>query len=256
MPMAATGKDLEADRRSPSFAGDRFPWRQYRRLLWNEATLSRVLSEIELESLCDMKMSGVERRVLVAGGGRTVGGSDRVALTRRLAELPTVFADVLPSRTPDIVANLTEPWPFRDDAFDVVLSTWVVEHLPDPTTYFHETFRVLRSPGLYLCAVPFLYRQHGSPQDFVRFTDDALVHLASVAGFRHILVHRVGGTPLVCCVNLLWPILGLPGLGLSAFAVATVADKALVVISRLAGRRGEVLQSYPMAHVLAAEKRG
>jgi hypothetical protein len=61
--------------------------------------------------------------------------------------------------------------------------------------------------------------------------------------------------PLVCCVYLLWPILGLPRLELSAFALATVADKALAVISRLAGRRGEVLKSYAMAHVLAAEKR-
>jgi SAM-dependent methyltransferase len=256
MMPEAKRRGLGADRWPSHSAGDRLHWRQYRRLLWNEASLARVLSEIELESLCDMKMSGAERRVLVAGGGRTVGGSEHVALTRRIAELHTVFADLLPSRTPDIVANLTERWPFRDDAFDVVLSTWVVEHLPDPTVYFHETFRVLRSPGLYLCAVPFLYPQHGSPQDFVRLTDDALVYLASAAGFREIRVHRVGGTPLVCCVNLLWPVLGMPVLGLSGFALATVADKALMVLGRLAGRRGEVLRSYPMAHVLAGEKRG
>jgi SAM-dependent methyltransferase len=201
-------------------------------------------------------MSGCERRILVAGGGHTAGGSEHVALTRRMAELPTVFADVLPSRTPDIVADLTERWPFQDDVFDIVLSTWVVEHLPDPAMYFRETFRVLRRPGLYLCAVPFLYRQHGSPQDFVRLTDDGLRYLASTAGFNDVRVHRVGGTPLMCCVSLLWPILGLPVFGLSAFALATAADKGLVLLSRLAGRRGEVLRSYPLGHVLAALKRG
>jgi SAM-dependent methyltransferase len=232
------------------------PWQQYRRLLWNEATPSRILAEIELENLCALEMSGSERRILVAGGSRAVGGSDHVALGRRLADIPTVFVDLLPSRAPDVAANLTHGWPFRDNTFDIVVSTWVVEHLPDPAVYFRETFRVLRRPGLFLCTVPFLYRQHGSPQDFVRLTDDGLRYLASSAGFNDMRIHRVGGGPLMCCVSLLWPILGLPVFGLSTLALATAGDKALTLVSRLVGRQGEVLQSYPVAHVLAAQKQG
>jgi SAM-dependent methyltransferase len=232
------------------------PWPQYRRLLWNEATPSRVLAEIEFDNLCATELSGCERRVLVAGGSRAVGGSDHVALGRRMAEIPTVFVDLLPSRIPDVAANLTHRWPFRDNAFDVVVSTWVVEHLPDPAIYFRETYRVLRRPGLFLCAVPFLYRQHGSPQDFVRLTDDGLRYLSSAAGFDDMRVHRVGGGPLMCCVSLLWPILGVPVFGLATLALAAAGDKALTLVSRLAGRRGEVLQSYPVAYVLAAQKQG
>jgi SAM-dependent methyltransferase len=223
-------------------------------LLLNKATPSRVLAEIEFENLCATEMSGGER-ILVAGGSRGVGGSEHAALSRRMAET-SVFVDLLPSRIPDVAANLTDCWPFRDNTFDVVVSTWVVEHLPDPAMYFRETFRVLRRPGFFLCAVPFLYRQHGSPQDFVRLTDDGLRYHCSAAGFDEMRVHRVGGGPLMCCVSLLWPILGVPVFGLATLALAAAGDRALTLVSRLAGRRGEVLQSYPLAYVLAAQKRG
>jgi hypothetical protein len=60
----------------------------------------------------------------------------------------------------------------------------------------------------------------------------------------------------MCCVSVLWPIVGLPVFGLSTLALATAADKALKVVSRLAGRPGEILRSYPVAYVLAAHKQG
>jgi SAM-dependent methyltransferase len=216
--------------------------------------LSRVLSEIELERVCETTMSGAEARLLVAGGGRAAGGSEHVALDRRVTELPTVFVDLRGAREPDVVADLTAGWPFHDAAFDVVMSTWVVEHVSDPVTYFSQAFRVLRSPGVYVCAVPFLYRQHGAPADFFRFTDDALVHLASTAGFDRIEIARIGGTPLTCCVNILWPFLGMPLLGLLAFVSARALDQTALGLARLAGRRREVLRSCPIAHVLVAHK--
>jgi hypothetical protein len=60
----------------------------------------------------------------------------------------------------------------------------------------------------------------------------------------------------MCCVSLLWPIVGLPAFGLSTLALATAAGNALKGVSRLAGRPGEIFRSYPVAYVLAAHKQG
>jgi SAM-dependent methyltransferase len=42
------------------------------------------------------------------------------------------------------------PWPFGDRSVDVVICDSVIEHLPDPSAFFHEAKRVLVGGG-YLC---------------------------------------------------------------------------------------------------------
>jgi hypothetical protein len=173
MPMAPTGKDLAAGRRPSSSAGDRFPWWQYRRLLWNETTLSRVLSEIELESLCDMKMSGVERRVLVAGGG--AGPS----VARNMSPSPGGSPTCRPCSPMCCRPAHPTSWPTsrtRGPSGTMRLMSFCrrgwssICPIPPPT--FTKRFG---SCGVLVstCAPSRLYRQHGSPQDFVRLTGDA-----------------------------------------------------------------------------------
>ena len=41
-------------------------------------------------------------------------------------------------------------FPFPDGRFDLAISRWVNEHLPDPGLHFHEVARVLAPGGLYL----------------------------------------------------------------------------------------------------------
>jgi len=42
------------------------------------------------------------------------------------------------------------PWPFGDRSVDMVICDFVMEHLPDPSAFFHEAKRVLVGDG-YLC---------------------------------------------------------------------------------------------------------
>lgn len=44
----------------------------------------------------------------------------------------------------------SDPWPVEEGSVDLVVSSWVVEHLADPALHFSETARVLR-PGGFLC---------------------------------------------------------------------------------------------------------
>ena len=64
--------------------------------------------------------------------------------------------------------------PFQDQSFDSVIAIEVFEHLKDPARAACELDRVLRPDGVALVTVPFMFRIHGDPFDFQRFTAEGL----------------------------------------------------------------------------------
>lgn len=72
----------------------------------------------------------------------------------------------------------------RDEAFDLVLSTQVAEHVTDPAGYFSECFRLLKRGGRLICTTHGTYPDHGCPYDFQRWTADGLVRDLRTAGFE------------------------------------------------------------------------
>lgn len=74
--------------------------------------------------------------------------------------------------------------PFRNDHFDAILCTEVLEHVNDPATTLREFWRVLAPGGHLVLSVPFLYHVHEQPYDFYRYTYFGLCHLLNEAGFR------------------------------------------------------------------------
>lgn len=67
--------------------------------------------------------------------------------------------------------------PFTDASFDSVVAIEVFEHLRSPAVAAGEVARVLRSGGTALVSVPFLFRVHGMPHDYSRFTAAGLGRL-------------------------------------------------------------------------------
>lgn len=79
-------------------------------------------------------------------------------------------------RGPDVVGD-AHALPFRDGAYDLVISTQTLEHCRDPGRVVEEVHRVLSPEGTLIVSVPFIYVIHGDPADFWRFTDQGLAHL-------------------------------------------------------------------------------
>jgi SAM-dependent methyltransferase len=78
--------------------------------------------------------------------------------------------------------------PSRDESFDVVLCTQVLEHVPDPLLALREFRRVLCSDGLLIATVPFLWEEHETPFDYYRYTRYGVEHLLRETGFTDIEV--------------------------------------------------------------------
>jgi SAM-dependent methyltransferase len=66
---------------------------------------------------------------------------------------------------------------YETDRYDVVVVDNVLEHVPEPGAAVENLRRVLRPGGSCIALTPFMVRVHGSPDDFVRYTDAGLRRL-------------------------------------------------------------------------------
>ena len=94
-----------------------------------------------------------------------------------------VRADITPGPNVDRqlpASGLTEE---SGDQYDAVLSTQVLEHVPDPAAYLRECFRILRPGGRLLLTTHGMFEEHGCPYDFHRWTAVGLENAVKSVGF-------------------------------------------------------------------------
>jgi SAM-dependent methyltransferase len=103
--------------------------------------------------------------------------------------------------------------PFRDGAFDTVLSVQVLEHTPRPAALVAEMSRVLAPDGLLILTAPFQFRLHEEPHDYFRYSPHGLRQLCEDAGLEMIESQPQGS---------LWSVLGHKLNTYLAFRVARV----------------------------------
>lgn len=93
----------------------------------------------------------------------------------------------------DLKADLTKSFPLKDANADTVVSFQVIEHLPEPASFFSECFRILKPGGHLFFTVPFMWHIHEDPYDYYRFTKFGLKYLLDSSGFIDILIQENTG---------------------------------------------------------------
>ena len=83
--------------------------------------------------------------------------------------------------------------PFREDTFDSILCTEVLEHLPEPLVALEEMHRVSKPGGILLLTVPLSEQLHEEPYDFYRFTKYGLEYLLGKTGWQILKIYERGG---------------------------------------------------------------
>jgi 2-polyprenyl-3-methyl-5-hydroxy-6-metoxy-1,4-benzoquinol methylase len=109
--------------------------------------------------LLDTAANAIEPAAEILEFGAGTGG-----LVRSLRQAgfvgPITAADILPrpshidAATSWIEADLNEPLPIADRAFDAIISTEVIEHLENPRALFREFGRLIRPGGCLLLTTP------------------------------------------------------------------------------------------------------
>jgi len=126
--------------------------------------------KILLDRLVEPRIRGMTGDVLVIGVGKEPYA--------QLLPLATTICctDIELGEGIDLVAD-AHSLPFPDNTFDSVIAIEVFEHLHNPALAANELFRVTRPAGKVLVTVPFLFRVHGDPFDYQRFTQSGLEQL-------------------------------------------------------------------------------
>ncbi len=105
--------------------------------------------------------------------------------------LRVLYANLLTDKHPDVQCDAASI-PFKTGCFDTVICSEVLELVPDPLKVLQEIYRILKSRGVVLICVPFLYRIQGHPYDYGRYTDSwwekHLIHI----GFTEIRIEWQG----------------------------------------------------------------
>ena len=144
-------------------------------------TAHRVL----LDRLIDDRASHVTGNVLVLGAGMT--DYREVFLNAK----SVVNSDVDQFGSHIDMRLDAHALPLESDQYDYVVAIEVFEHLHDPKQACSEIYRVLKKGGVFLMTVPFIFRIHGDPLDYTRFTQYGLATLLS--RFENIDVRSYGG---------------------------------------------------------------
>lgn len=100
---------------------------------------------------------------------------------------------------PDIVHNLEKPLPIENESYNNVLLINVLEHIYNYKGLLRESARIIKKNGTLIIAVPFLFPIHPSPDDFWRFSEDALKLEISQAGFSVVSIEALGHGVFSAC---------------------------------------------------------
>jgi SAM-dependent methyltransferase len=75
-------------------------------------------------------------------------------------------------------------FPFGEAEFDSIVINEVFEHVINPDGFLSEVSRVLKPSGVLLMTVPFVWEEHDSPRDFVRYSSFGLSAILQRHGFQ------------------------------------------------------------------------
>jgi len=87
--------------------------------------------------------------------------------------------------------------------YDCIVILNVLEHLLDPNLALKNLSTICKKKGKIIGSTPFLFRVHGAPKDYSRYTKDHLVKLLKSNNFEDIEIIELGTGPFLACISLL-----------------------------------------------------
>lgn len=150
--------------------------------------------------------------------------------------------------------DLSQPLPFTNAAFDTIILSDVLEHVPEPAVLWREMSRILAPRGKLIMNVPFYYCVHEAPHDYYRFTEFALRRAAELAGLEVVLLEAAGGSPEILADITAKHLQFIPGIGKPLAAV--VQGVAHAFVRTAPGRKlsQRTAQAFPFGYFMIVQK--
>ena len=127
----------------------------------------------------------------------------------------------------------------------------VLEHLSEVNIAFKNLNSLLDSKGKILGSTPFLYRVHGAPNDYNRFTKSYLQKILKEKKFTNIKINEIGLGPFLASFSLLRGFFKyLPIIYQILLTLVIIMDKILFYTMKTDPKK-----IYPIGYVFSATKK-
>lgn len=154
----------------------------------------------------------------------------------------------------DLCCDLAQPLPLPSAAYDTIVLSDVLEHIPEPALLFSEITRILAPGGRLLMNVPFFYWLHAHPHDYYRYTEFALARFVQMNGLRLQTMQPLGGA-LEVLADLVAKLLDKVPLVGGVLALAVQGTASLFSRTSLGARLSlKSARHMPLGYFLVAEK--
>ncbi len=127
----------------------------------------------------------------------------------------------------------------------------VLEHLNNVDIPLKNINRILKKNGKIIGSTPFLYRIHGAPKDYFRFTKDSLIYNLKKNGFNRIKVKELGTGPFLANLSLMRGFLKyLPIIYEIILIFSMILDLIIKIIMKTSP-----MSIYPLGYFFTARKK-
>jgi len=113
-----------------------------------------------------------------------------------------IYADLFKSGPNIVKIDLEKKFDYLiSNQFDFILCHSVLEHIYEYKNALRECYRILKPGGAMIGSVPFLFPFHPCPNDYYRFTHQALTKIFTETGFKNHKILSLGFGPISTGTN-------------------------------------------------------
>lgn len=92
----------------------------------------------------------------------------------------------------DFFVDLNKDLKIKNNSYDTILLTDVLEHIYEPKKLLKQLYNILRDDGILIINTPFAYWEHEVPFDYFRYTEFFYQKVAEELGFKVEVIQKIG----------------------------------------------------------------
>ena len=135
--------------------------------------------------------------------------------------------------------------------YDNIIIFNVLEHISEIELAIKNLNLLLVPKGQIIGSTPFIYRIHGAPDDYNRFTKTQLQKILKKGNFRNIKIRELGFGPFLACLSLLRGVIKyIPGVYQLLMILVILLDEFLIFMMKTNPKK-----IYPIGYIFTANKK-
>ena len=124
-------------------------------------------------------------------GGKKIGNRGKFEPPKDQVE-SWQFLNIDKKTNPDYLCDATSI-PVKDEFFDAIIATEILEYISDPIKFLAEAKRVLKKDGTIVITTPFMHAVHADlKNDRYRFTSKYLEEICNMFEFNSVIIEPMG----------------------------------------------------------------